>query len=112
MEFYAYHGVFSEENKLGQMFVVDLVMEADLSEAAETDDVTKTVNYAEAYEATKEIVEERTYDLVETVTAKICEAVLDKFSIVKRVTVKVMKKNPPIPGHYDYVAIEMTRERA
>lgn len=112
MEFYAYHGVFSEEKKLGQIFVVDLTMEADLSEAAKTDDLAKTINYAEAYDAVKEVMEKRAYDLVETVTENICATILDKFRIVERVTAKVIKKNPPIPGHYEHVAIEMTRERS
>jgi hypothetical protein len=33
MEFYGYHGVFEEENKLGQRFKVDLTAELDLSKA-------------------------------------------------------------------------------
>lgn len=30
MRFYGYHGVFTEENKLGQRFNVDLTVELDL----------------------------------------------------------------------------------
>ena len=30
MEFYGYHGVFPEENTLGQRFRVDLIVETDL----------------------------------------------------------------------------------
>ena len=33
MEFYGYHGVFPEETKLGQRFVVDVIVETDLSKA-------------------------------------------------------------------------------
>ncbi|MFC5714483.1 dihydroneopterin aldolase [Thalassorhabdus alkalitolerans] len=111
MEFYAYHGVFPEENKLGQRFRVDLTLEADLSEAAASDDLKKSVNYGEAYQVVKEIVEGQTYDLVETIAQAITDKVLAEFSIIERVTVKVIKPDPPIPGHYDYVAIELTRER-
>lgn len=39
MEFYGYHGVFPEENKLGQRFKVDLTVELDLKQAGESDDL-------------------------------------------------------------------------
>ncbi|MFD2706344.1 dihydroneopterin aldolase [Salibacterium lacus] len=109
MEFYAYHGVFPEENKLGQPFCVDLVLEADLKEAAAEDNLEKSVNYAEAHQAVKTVVEEKCYNLVETIAEEIADEVLHAFSIVKTATVKVKKPNPPIDGHYEYVAIELTR---
>lgn len=111
MEFYAYHGVFEEENRLGQRFRVNLVLEADLKPAAAEDDVEKSVNYAEAFEAVKEAVENQTYRLVETIAEKIAETIFERFNIVEQLHVKVIKPDPPIPGHYDHVAIEMTRTR-
>lgn len=111
MEFYGYHGVFPEENKLGQRFYVDLVLEADLSKASESDDLNYTVNYADAYTIIKEIVEGEPRKLVETIAEEIPKAMFETFSIVKACTVKVIKPDPPINGHYDSVAIEMKRER-
>lgn len=111
MSFYGYHGVYEEENKLGQHFIVDLTMTADLKEAALKDDLMQSVNYGDAYELVKEMVEGTTYNLVETITEKIAQAILAEHSIVEEVTVKVTKPNPPINGHYDAVAIEMTRKR-
>ena len=49
-----YHGVFPEERKNGQSFVIDLKLNFDLALAGETDDLTKTVNYASVAEATVE----------------------------------------------------------
>ena len=57
MEFYGYHGVYPEENKLGQRFIVDLELYLDLNPAAETDDIEHTINYAEVYQLCKSIVE-------------------------------------------------------
>ncbi|MFZ4454543.1 dihydroneopterin aldolase [Salibacterium aidingense] len=111
MEFYAYHGVFPEENKLGQPFQVDLVLKADLSEAAAEDDLDKSVNYAEAYQTVKNVVEDKCYKLVETIAEDIASEVLDAFAVIQEATIKVMKPNPPIAGHYEYVAIEITRTR-
>ncbi|MFA9559812.1 dihydroneopterin aldolase [Evansella sp. AB-rgal1] len=111
MEFYAYHGVFPEENKLGQRFFVDVVLEMNTVEAGQTDDLTKTVNYAEVYNLTKKVMEGKAVKLVETLTETIAKDVLQSFPIVMAVSVKVTKPNPPIAGHYDSVAVEIRRER-
>ncbi|MGO4890164.1 dihydroneopterin aldolase [Anaerobacillus sp. MEB173] len=111
MQFYGYHGVFPEETKLGQRFYVDLVLDTDLKEAGMTDQLDQTVNYAEVYECTKEIVEGPPFKLVEAVAEKIAASLLNGFPIILRCTVKVIKPDPPIRGHYDSVAIEIVRER-
>ena len=111
MAFYGYHGVFSEETRLGQRFIVDLVVQVDLKKAGKTDDLTYSVNYGELYQKCKEIVEGKPYKLVEAVAEKIAEVLLEEFHLISEVTVKVIKPDPPIPGHYQSVAVEMTRRR-
>ncbi|MCF6139653.1 dihydroneopterin aldolase [Pseudalkalibacillus berkeleyi] len=112
MKFYGYHGVYPEENKLGQRFNVNLVLECDLANAAKTDDIESTVHYGQAYEITKEIVEGEPKKLVESIAEDIAQALLGEFPIIQACTVKVIKPDPPIPGHYDAVAIEMKRSRS
>lgn len=109
MEFYGYHGVFPEENKLGQRFIVDLVLYADLSKAGQTDELTYTVNYAEAYQIVQKIVEGQNVKLVEKLAEVIADRLLAAFAIVNKCTVKVIKPDPPIRGHYHSVAVEITR---
>jgi 7,8-dihydroneopterin aldolase/epimerase/oxygenase len=111
MKFYGYHGVYPEEQKLGQRFNVDLVLECDLKDAARSDEIESTVHYGQAYELTKEIVEGEPRKLVEKLAEEIARAILGKFEIVLHCTVKVIKPDPPIPGHYDSVAIELKRSR-
>ncbi|MCK6255152.1 dihydroneopterin aldolase [Fictibacillus sp. KIGAM418] len=112
LSFYGYHGVFPEENKLGQRFFADLILEMDLQAAGTTDDLEKTVNYGDIYSTVKEIVEGEPKKLVETVTESIASALLSSYPLIQQCTVKVTKPDPPIPGHYDSVAIEITRSRA
>ena len=50
MEFRAFHGCYDLEQKVGNRFTVDLVITAELGDAAERDDVTRTVNYLTVYE--------------------------------------------------------------
>ncbi|MGV3488464.1 MAG: dihydroneopterin aldolase [Tuberibacillus sp.] len=111
MAFYGYHGVFPEENKLGQRFLVDLILECDLREAGRTDQFNKTVNYAEVYDITKEIVEGKPFKLVESVAEKLASELLKTFPIVETCHVKVTKPDPPIQGHYESVAVGITRRR-
>lgn len=111
MEFYGYHGVYPEENKLGQRYRVDLTAYVDLKQAGQTDDLNKSVNYAEIYTLCKEIVEGERYNLIETVAERIAAGVLAKHKRIQACTVKVIKPDPPIPGHYQSVAVEIERKR-
>ncbi|MEH7014190.1 dihydroneopterin aldolase [Neobacillus niacini] len=111
MEFYGYHGVFPEENKLGQRFIVDLMVLVDLKKAGVTDELEHSVNYGELFQVCKEVVEGKSYKLVEAVAEKIAENVLKQFTLVSEVSIKVIKPDPPIPGHYRSVAVEITRRR-
>ena len=110
MEFYGYHGVLPEETTLGQRFRVSLVMELSLKEAGENDDLEQTVNYAEAFASCQKVVEGKPYQLIEAVAEKIASEVLGRFKQIRRVTVKLIKPDPPIRGHYHSVAVEITRE--
>lgn len=112
MQFYGNHGVFSEENKLGQRFYVDLVLSLDLSAAGRSDDLDKTVNYAEIYERVKNIVQGRTFRLIEALAENIASDVLHQYTIVNDVTVRVTKPHPPFDIHFDGVTIEIFRKRA
>ncbi|WP_028400947.1 dihydroneopterin aldolase [Ectobacillus panaciterrae] len=112
MEFYGYHGVFPEENKLGQRFKVDLTVELDLRKAGETDDLDQSVNYGELYHLCERIVEGKPYKLLESVAEKIASAILNEYPLIQSCTVKVIKPDPPIRGHYREVAVEIKRDCA
>ncbi|MFS0784833.1 dihydroneopterin aldolase [Shouchella sp. 1P09AA] len=109
--FYGYHGVFPEENKLGQRFLVDLVLELDLQPAADSDDLNESVDYGEIYKSVKKVVEGDPVKLVETIARGICDELFQSFNKIEACTVKVIKPDPPIPGHYDSVAVELRRSR-
>ncbi|MCT2535302.1 dihydroneopterin aldolase [Aquibacillus koreensis] len=111
MQFYGYHGLFPEENKLGQRFNVDLVLELDLGKAGQSDDMDDSINYGTVFNVTKEVVEGKSRNLVEAVAHDIAERLFSSFDKLQACTVKVYKPDPPIPGHYQSIAIEIYRER-
>lgn len=112
MQFYGYHGVFPEENKLGQRFYVDLELSLDLSKAGQTDDLEQTVNYAEVYERVKRIVEGKPFRLIEALAENVASDVLHQYTSVNDVTVRVVKPHPPFDIHFDGVTVEINRKRA
>ena len=111
MEFYGYHGVLSEENRLGQRFIVDLMVLVDLQKAGKSDQLEDSINYADLFQICKEIVEGKPYKLIEAVAEKVAAEVLQHFTTISECIVKVIKPDPPIPGHYRSVAVEIKRGR-
>jgi len=111
MKFYGYHGVYKEEKTLGQRFNVDLIVELDTKKAGKTDDLAYSVSYADLYKTCEEVVQGKPYDLVEAVAEEVASQILYTYDLIQQCTVKVIKPDPPIPGHYDYVAVEITRGR-
>ncbi|MHA6481504.1 dihydroneopterin aldolase [Paenibacillus sp. strain BS8-2] len=111
MRFYGYHGVFPEENKLGQQFYVDLELHMDLEQAAQNDDLAATINYAELHAFTKGIVEGPPFKLIEALTGHIASRVLEAYTMINEVTVRVTKPHPPFDIHFDGVTIELRRKR-
>ena len=97
LTFFAYHGVLPEERQKGNTFVVDLTLEADITRAVCTDELSDTINYAEAYEVARREMSVPSL-LLEHVCGRIASALLDAFSALQRVRVCVTKKNPPIEG--------------
>lgn len=110
MEFYGYHGALPEETKLGQRFRATVSLATNLEEAGNTDDLDKTVNYAEVYELCKEIIEGSPKKLIEAVAEKIAGDLLSRYSTkVTGVRVVLIKPDPPIAGHYASVSVDITR---
>lgn len=111
LEFYGYHGVLPEEKKLGQKFIIDLIMGLDLFEAGKNDNLQATVNYAQIFTGIKDIVEDKCYDLIEALAENIAAFVLGNFQKVQWVKVLVKKPQAPIPSVFGYVAVSIKRER-
>ena len=110
MKFYGYHGALPAENEIGQIFIVDLTMKVDLSLAGETDQVTDTVHYGEVYADVKSIMESEPVNLLEHLAERIAKRINSHYNRVMETQVRITKENPPIPGHYEGVGVEIVRE--
>ena len=109
MAFYGYHGLLKEESVLGQKFFIDIEIETDTKEAGINDDFTKTINYAEVYEITREFTEDKIFNLIEALAENIAAEVLNRFDIAHSVMVRIRKKEAPVKGIFDYMGVEIRR---
>ncbi|MFS0673886.1 dihydroneopterin aldolase [Ornithinibacillus sp. 179-J 7C1 HS] len=111
MQFYGYHGLLPEEKKLGQRFFVDLELYLDTQKAGKTDEMQHSIDYSKAYSHVKKIVEGSSKNLIEAVAEEVASTLLASFTLLEACKVKLVKPDPPIPGHYQSVAVEIYREK-
>ena len=107
MAFFGRHGVFPAERELGARFTVDVELEGDLAQASRSDHLEDTINYVEAYELVKEVVEGEPCHLLEAVAGRIADRLLG-LPKVERATVRVHKR-PPLEGEFRSFGVEVTR---
>ena len=108
MEFYAYHGCYEAEQIVGNKYLVDLTMEADVSLPSISDDINDALNYHQAYKVVKKEMQIRS-NLLENVAKRIIDSLYEKFPQLKKATIKVTKLNPPIGGQLKGVSVELTK---
>ena len=106
MEFYAFHGHFDVEKVAGNRFLVNLLIEADLSKAAQSDRLEDTLDYQKAYLAVKEEMAIPS-DLLENVAYRIISRIKNEFPGATAVKVKVSKMTPPMGGQIERVSVSM-----
>lgn len=97
LEFFAYHGFYDEEQKIGNKYSVDIIVSADFSEAARRDKLSATVNYEELYRITASVMQ-RPARLLEHIAHSIIEEIRQAYPAVGEVEVSVSKFNPPVGG--------------
>lgn len=107
---FGYHGVFEQEKRDGQDFVVDITLWLDLGKAAATDDLKETVHYGELAQRAADIVGGPSCDLIETVAGRIADAVMEDERL-HATEVTIHKPNAPIPLSFDDVTVTIRRSR-
>jgi dihydroneopterin aldolase len=110
-QFYAYHGVRSEEQSLGGKYEVDLDMWYDATEAIINDDVNYALNYEEAFFCIEEVIAGDSYCLIETIAREILNMAMERFPQLHRATVRVRKINVPIRRVIAHMEAEQTLTR-
>ena len=109
--FFARHGVYSEEERLGQRFFVDAELTVDGGRSLETDDIAGTVDYGKAFSLIERIVTgERRY-LIEALAMTVARRLCAEFAMVRTAVVTIRKPNAPVEGVLDYVEVTVRHSR-
>jgi dihydroneopterin aldolase len=111
MVFLARHGVNDREKVEEQRFEVDVELELDTGAAAARDDLTKTVDYRGVYELTRQVIEETTLELVESLAEAVAAKILAGNDMVEAVVVRVRKPDVDLGGPIDSAGVEIRRMR-
>lgn len=109
--FYGYHGLFSEEERLGQRFFVDLECGVDLTAPGETDAIGHTVSYADIYDVVKATFEGRRTKLIEALGQNIVTSLFERFEDINWIVIRIRKPEAPIAMVRGEAAIELHRVR-
>ncbi|MET0436789.1 MAG: dihydroneopterin aldolase [Devosia sp.] len=109
--FYGFHGLFAEEERLGQRFFVDLECGVDLSAPGETDAIGHTVSYADIYDVVKATFETKRTKLIEALGQNIITALFERFGDINWIIIRIRKPEAPIAMVRGEAAIELHRVR-
>lgn len=105
---FGYHGVFEDEKKNGQEFIVDLRIESDLSKAGQSDSLVDTADYGAIAIRTKEIIETGSFNLIERLASEIAHLLKAEFNLA---AIEVTVHKPGAPVGIDFTDIAVTIRR-
>lgn len=111
LKLFCYHGVNPEEKIDGQNFVFDIESSVDLSTPCATDNVDDTVSYAKMIKTVRRVAQSQKDNLIERVAQRIIDALFEEYEKIQKIKVTVMKPEAPIKAEFDYVAVQLERER-
>lgn len=109
MVFYGYHGVYPEEQKLGQRFWVNLTLFTDDKLDCQIKHLEDTIDYTLVYAELKSLMEEKSFILLENCANAVIERLFELHGTLTGVNIKISKPSVPIKGTLESVEVEMER---
>jgi dihydroneopterin aldolase len=97
LEFFAFHGYYDEEQKIGNKYGVDITIETSLEKATTDDKLSETIDYEELYRIIREEMAKPSR-LLENIGGRIMNAVFENFTLITFIEISISKFNPPIGG--------------
>ena len=111
LRLFAYHGVLPQESRVGAEYTINLSIKTDFSQAAETDRLGQTINYADVFHAVKDEMQ-LVSKLLEHVAWRIAKRIFHDFPSETEVHIGLYKQTPPMGADCAQVGIESTSIRA
>lgn len=109
LEIFANHGVFPEETRLGQKFLISLVMYVDSRPAGRSDCLEQSVHYGEVSSFMTNYMKQNTFKLIEAAAEHLAEELLLQYPLLKGVTLELKKPWAPVGLPLETVSVKITR---
>ena len=107
---HARHGVLPQEQLTGNDYIINVRASYDISRAMQTDDVADTLNYAEVYNIIKEEMNIPS-KLIEHVAGRIADRLMDSYSQISSIMLRITKCNPPMGADCNGAGVEILVKR-
>ncbi len=107
---WGYVGALAPERELGRVFYLDLELWVDTKQAAQHDDLSKTVDYGKLAVEVQKQVRESYFFLLETLADRLAQLIL-RDPLVLKVRLSITKPQLPIADCYGEACIEILRTR-
>ena len=111
LEVFANHGLFEEENKLGQKFIFDLECELNYKNAMFSDEMMDSISYADIAEVVVETATTNTFNLLERLAGEILKNIFTEFPQIDNIKLKINKPGAPIKYHFEKCGVEVKTSR-
>ena len=111
LEVFANHGLFEEENKLGQKFIFDIECELNYKKAMFSDEMMDSISYADIAEVVVKTATTNTFNLLERLAGEILKNIFTEFPQIENINLKINKPGAPIKYHFEKCGVEAKLSR-
>ncbi len=109
---FAYHGVFPEEQKLGQKFIISVDLYADLTTICHSDKISDGFCYGDMTQRIVTFCSKNQYHTLEALSHGLGKYLFFSNKLIQNIMIKIQKPNAPINCHIDTVSVEIHRKRS
>lgn len=103
-------GINKEERRTKRALHLDIELFTDIREAAAADQIDATVSYTDVHSVIRDLIESKSWDLIEAVAESTADIILKKFPLAG-VFVRVRKPSALHDRNVEYTAVEITRTK-
>lgn len=109
LEVYAYHGVFPEEKREGQTFLVNAVLYTSIRKAGLADQLEQSTDYGDVCCFIIQWMKENTCNLIEAVAERLTQALLLRYDLISDIDLEIRKPEAPIEHPFGCVSVKIHR---
>lgn len=111
LEVFANHGLFEEENKLGQKFIFNIECSVDYKKAMTSDFMMDSISYADIADVVYKTATQNTFNLLERLAGEVLKNIFTTFNNITEIKIEINKPAAPIKYHFEKCGIKVKSTR-